>query len=154
VWDRRFERSVLCDFSSFRSGAVDILVVLWHCALSLGVCCPKLVAPYFKCQCPVLFTVGLKMCWGLCDYPSSKLPSFFQYQRDIHCTYSVRLLCVRVIVVAMETQQYVPFCLFILDVAVNRIKVFIVAMEMQQWVPFAPLSSCEIFRTAVDRTKY
>jgi hypothetical protein len=55
---------------------------------------------------------------------------------------------------AMETQQYAPFYLLILGVAVNSIKVFMVAMEMQQLVPLARSSSCEIFCTDLSRTKY
>jgi hypothetical protein len=37
----------------------------------------------------------------------------------------------------METQQYVPFFIVVgVDVAVSVTKVLIVAMEMQQWVLF------------------
>jgi hypothetical protein len=61
---------------------------------------------------------------------------------------SVTLSCVLVTILAMETQQYVPFYCG-LHVAVSNIKVFSVVMEMQQWVPFALLSSCKIFHTAL-----
>jgi len=68
------------------------------------------------------------------------------------CTYNVTLLRVRLIIVAMKTQNF----LFIVavGVAVNGIKVFNVAMEMQQWVTFALLSSYKIFRVAVNSNKY
>ena len=39
-------------------------------------------------------------------------------------------------------------------VAVSNIKVFIIAMEMQQWLPFALLSKYKIFRAAVNNNKY
>jgi hypothetical protein len=54
----------------------------------------------------------------------------------------------------METQQHIPFYLLIVGVAVSTIKVFIAAMETQQWVPLAPLSSCEMFCAALNRTNY
>ena len=68
------------------------------------------------------------------------------------CTYNVTLLRVRLIIVAMKTQNF----LFIVavGVAVNGIKVLNVAMEMQQWVTFALLSSYKIFRVAVNSNKY
>ena len=56
--------------------------------------------------------------------------------------YKVILWRVPVTIIAMETQQYLPF--FILNgvgVAVKNLKVFIVAMKMQKWVCFAVFSS-------------
>jgi hypothetical protein len=50
----------------------------------------------------------------------------------------------------MQTQQYVYFYVVGVNVAVNNVKVFSVAKEMQQWASFALLSSCKIFRTAVN----
>jgi hypothetical protein len=48
---------------------------------------------------------------------------------------------VRVTIVAMEMQQYVPWYFDGLNVTVNNIKVFNFAMERQQRVPLALSSS-------------
>ena len=63
-------------------------------------------------------------------------------------TMYVTLCSIRVIIVAMETQQFVP--LFTADgarVTVNNTKVFSVAKEMQQWVHSALLSRYTTFST-------
>ena len=60
----------------------------------------------------------------------------------------------KVLIVAMETQQHVPFCIVVcVDVGVSMTKMLIVAMEMQQWILFSLLSN-HIFHTAVDSNKY
>ena len=58
-------------------------------------------------------------------------------ERVGQCTCNVTVWRVRVTIVTMETQQYVPFCIVVsVDVGVNITKVLIVAMETQQYVPF------------------
>ena len=69
------------------------------------------------------------------------------------CGYSVILWLVRVATVAMEKQEYAYFYVGV-NVDFNNIKVFSADNEMQQWVSFAMLSSCKIFRTAVNTVAY
>jgi hypothetical protein len=66
-----------------------------------------------------------------CDHGNATVcPIFF-----IVVGVDVGVSMTKVLIVAMEMQQYVPFFIVVgVDVGVSMTKVLIVAMEMQQWV--------------------
>lgn len=46
------------------------------------------------------------------------------------------------------------FHFIVYGAAVNNIKAFSIAIKMQQWIPFSLLSSCKIFRNALNSISY
>ena len=57
---------------------------------------------------------------------------------------------IRVIIVAMKTQQFVPIVLLSYMCHCQEYKILCVSMDTQQWVLFALLSRYRILRTAVS----